>query len=42
MPNPRMSLSSDQLIPFNKVVDTKEYLGKGLQEGKEERDKNKS
>jgi hypothetical protein len=32
MPNPWVSLSRDQIIPVNKVVNKKEQLEKGLEE----------
>jgi hypothetical protein len=32
MPNPCLSLRSDQLIPVNKVVNKKEQLEKGMEE----------
>jgi hypothetical protein len=32
MPNPRVSLRRDQLIPVNKAVNEKEQLEKGLKE----------
>jgi hypothetical protein len=41
MPNPRVSLRHDQLLPVYMAVDEKEQLEKGLEEEEEEKKETK-